>query len=96
VQRWRLVVPVGRPTLTGDADVTVTVHETQSAPDSGDWQEIVEISAHSASGELVDRGIMDDLDEELLVLSFNGSGDHRLGLHTRGRGTAGDVAPPVI
>ncbi|MGW0916930.1 hypothetical protein ACWD1Z_35260 [Streptomyces sp. NPDC002784] len=31
------------------------------------WQEIVEISAHSASGELTVRGLMDDLDEELPV-----------------------------
>jgi hypothetical protein len=49
---------------TGDVDVTVTLHEAQPTPDSGAWQEIVEISAHSASGELMIRGIMDDLDED--------------------------------
>jgi MFS family permease len=44
-----------------------------------------EISAHSASGELMVRGIMDDLDDELPVLSFNGPGDYRLRIHARGR-----------
>lgn len=47
---------------TGDVDVTV--HETEPAPDDGNWQEIAEISAHSASGELVVRAMMDDPDED--------------------------------
>lgn len=38
------------------------------------------------------RGLLDDRDEELLVLSFNGSGDRRLRLHARGRGTV-DLPP---
>ncbi|UFR07234.1 hypothetical protein KBP30_00745 [Streptomyces sp. Go40/10] len=32
-------------------------------------------------------------DEELLELSFNGPGDYRLRVHTRGRDTAVDLAP---
>ncbi|MDN3028427.1 hypothetical protein [Streptomyces sp. S.PB5] len=81
---------------TGDVDVTVTLHETEPAPDNGGWHEIVEVSAHSASGELMVRGMMDDLDEELPVLSFNGPGDYRLRVHARGRDTAVDLAPDEI
>ncbi|MEU6351041.1 hypothetical protein ABZ896_17160 [Streptomyces sp. NPDC047072] len=81
---------------TGDVAVTVTLHETEPAPDDGDWQEIVEVSAHSASGDLMVRGMMDDLDAELPVLSFNGPGDYRLRLHARGRDTAIDLAPDEI
>jgi hypothetical protein len=32
---------------TGDVDVTVTLHEKEPAPDDSNWQEIVEVSAHS-------------------------------------------------
>jgi hypothetical protein len=77
---------------TGDVDVTVTLHETAPAPDNRDWQEIVEVSAHSASGDLRVRGMMDDLDEELPTLSFHGPGDYRLRVHARGRDTAIDQA----
>ncbi|MEU8993131.1 hypothetical protein AB0C98_43265 [Streptomyces sp. NPDC048558] len=81
---------------TGDVDVTVTLHDSEPAPDDGDWQDIVEISAHSASGELMVRGMMDDLDEELPVLSFNGPGHYRLRVHARGRDTATDLAPDEV
>ncbi|SNX88534.1 hypothetical protein SAMN06272735_8987 [Streptomyces sp. TLI_55] len=81
---------------TGDVDVTVTLHHTEPAPDRGGWQEIVEISADSASGELMVRGIMDDLDEELPALSFNGPGSYRLRIHARGRDTAIDQAPDEV
>ncbi|WP_221354427.1 hypothetical protein [Streptomyces beigongshangae] len=78
---------------TGDVDVTVTLHHAQPPPGSDPWQEIVEISAHSASGDLMVRGIMDDLDEDLPVLSFNGPGDYRLRIHARGRDSAVDLTP---
>ncbi|RRR82655.1 hypothetical protein EHS43_16310 [Streptomyces sp. RP5T] len=39
---------------------------------------------------------MDDLDEELPVLSFTGPGDYRLRVHARGRDTAIDQAPDQI
>ncbi|MET8102882.1 hypothetical protein ABZV29_41755 [Streptomyces sp. NPDC005236] len=81
---------------TGDVDVTVTVHETEPAVDRGQWQDIVEISAHSTSGELMVRGTMDDLDEELPVLSCRGPGDYRLRVHARGRDTAVDLAPDEV
>ncbi|MEU9556482.1 hypothetical protein [Streptomyces fumanus] len=81
---------------TGDVDVTVSLHHSPPPPDSGTWQEIVEISARSASGALMVHGIMDDLDEDLLVLSFDGPGDYRLRLHARGRDTAVDLAPDSI
>ncbi|WP_226535761.1 hypothetical protein [Streptomyces daghestanicus] len=81
---------------TGDVDVTVTLHPTQPSPDSGPWQEIVEVSAHSASGDLMVRGIMDDLDEDLPALSFNGPGHYRLRIHARGRDTAVDLAPDGV
>ncbi|MFG2123927.1 hypothetical protein [Streptomyces sp. NPDC048710] len=76
---------------TGDVDVTVTFHT--EAPQSGDtgWEEIVEVSLHSVSAERTVRGLMADLDEELPVLSFNGPGDFRLRIHTRGRDTAVDL-----
>ncbi|MFD3839183.1 hypothetical protein ACFWWC_23425 [Streptomyces sp. NPDC058642] len=81
---------------TGDVDVTVTLHQAEPAPDSGTWHEIAEVSAHSASGDLMVRGMMDDLDEELPVLSFNGPGHHRLRVHARGRDTAVDLSPDEI
>ncbi|WP_371583896.1 hypothetical protein [Streptomyces sp. NBC_01314] len=81
---------------TGDVDVTVVLHQAEPAPDCGNWQEIVEISAHSDSGELMVRGMMNDLDEELPVLSFNGPGSYRLRVHARGRDTAVDLAPDEV
>ncbi|WP_333760790.1 hypothetical protein [Streptomyces sp. IBSBF 2390] len=81
---------------TGDVDVTVTLHPR--APDTHDtgWDEIVEVSLHSVSGGLMVRGLMDDLDEELPVLSLDGPGDYRLRIHARGRDTATDLAPDEI
>ncbi|MER5942449.1 hypothetical protein ABT121_34685 [Streptomyces sp. NPDC001928] len=81
---------------TGDVDITVTLHGAEPAAADDDWQEIVEVSAHCASGELMVRGMMDDLDEELPVLSFNGPGDYRLRVHARGRDTAVDLAPDEV
>ncbi len=40
--------------------------------------------------------MMDDLDEELPVLSFNGPGDYRLRVHASGRDTAVDVTPEEV
>ncbi len=62
-----ITVPTG--IHTGEVDVTVTLHETEPAPDRGNWRDVLEVSAHSASGDLMVRGMMDDLDEELPVLS---------------------------
>ncbi|MFI8243407.1 hypothetical protein ACIF83_40240 [Streptomyces sp. NPDC085866] len=42
------------------------------------------------------RGLMDDLDEELPVLSFIGPGNYRLRIHARGRDTAIDLAPDDV
>ncbi|MGW3989250.1 hypothetical protein [Streptomyces sp. NPDC004830] len=81
---------------TGDVDITVALHRTEPAHDSAAWQEIVEISARSASGELMVRGIMDNLDEDLPTLSFQGPGDYRLRIHARGRDTAVDLAPDKV
>ncbi|MGW4439112.1 hypothetical protein ACWELO_25685 [Streptomyces sp. NPDC004596] len=78
---------------TGDVDVTVTLHTDAPEPGGTGWEEIVEVSLHSVSGELMVRGLMDDLDEELPVLSFAGPGDYRLRIHARGRDTATDHAP---
>jgi hypothetical protein len=81
---------------TGDVDVTVTLHEKEPALDDSNWQEIVEVSAHSASGDLMVRGMMDELDEELAALSFHRPGDYRLRVHARGRDTAIDLAPDQL
>ncbi|MFJ9817748.1 hypothetical protein ACIRU3_21280 [Streptomyces sp. NPDC101151] len=81
---------------TGDVDVTVTLHTHAPQPGDAEWDEIVEVSLHSVSGELMVRGLMDDLDEELPVLSFDGPGDYRLRIHARGRDTAIDLAPDEI
>ncbi|MGW7405928.1 hypothetical protein ACWGI9_19700 [Streptomyces sp. NPDC054833] len=81
---------------TGDVDVTVTLHTDVPQPGDAGWDEIVELSLHSLSGELMVRGLMDDLDEELPVLSFDGPGDYRLRIHARGRDTAIDLAPDEI
>ncbi|WP_229877020.1 hypothetical protein [Streptomyces bluensis] len=40
--------------------------------------------------------MMDDLDEELPALSFDGPGDYRLRVHARGRDTAVDLAPDEL
>ncbi|MER6784180.1 hypothetical protein ABT330_05920 [Streptomyces sp. NPDC000658] len=81
---------------TGNVDVTVTLHESEPAAGDDNWQECVEISAHSASGDLMVRGLMDDLDDELPLLSFDGPGDYRLRVHARGRDTAFDLAPEGV
>ena len=81
---------------TGDVDVTVTLHTNAPQPGDTQWDEITELSLHSASGGLMVRGLMDDLDEELPVLSFAGPGDYRLRIHARGRDTAIDLAPDEI
>ncbi|MER6039015.1 hypothetical protein ABT133_34790 [Streptomyces sp. NPDC001835] len=81
---------------TGDVDVTVTLHTGAPDPGGAEWDEIVEVSLQSLSGELMVRGLMDDLDEELPVLSFDGPGDYRLRIHARGRDTATDLAPDEV
>ncbi|SOD91544.1 hypothetical protein [Streptomyces sp. Ag109_G2-15] len=81
---------------TGDVDVTVTFHTHAPQPEHIGWDEIVELSLHAVSAELMVRGLMADLDEELPVLSFNGPGDYRLRIHARGRDTAIDLAPDEI
>ncbi|MET9118830.1 hypothetical protein ABZX38_32130 [Streptomyces longwoodensis] len=81
---------------TGDVDVTVAMYETAPASSTENWQEILEFSAHSVSGELMVRGLMADPDEELPVLSFNGPGDYRLRVHARGRDTAVDLVPEEL
>ncbi|MFI0192023.1 hypothetical protein ACH4PW_31320 [Streptomyces sp. NPDC017082] len=81
---------------TGDVDVTVTFHADAPQPGDVGWEEIVEVSLHSASGELLVRGLMADLDEELPELSFNGPGDYRLRIHARGRDTAVDLTPDDV
>ncbi|MFJ3310887.1 hypothetical protein ACIPSA_49740 [Streptomyces sp. NPDC086549] len=81
---------------TGDVDVTVSLYHGVPQPGGAEWDEIVEVSLHSVSGELMVRGLMDDLDEELPVLSFDGPGDYRLRIHARGRDTAIDLAPDEI
>ncbi|MGW0149188.1 hypothetical protein ACWDVU_26695 [Streptomyces sp. NPDC003333] len=80
----------------GDVGVTVTLHRTEPPPGEEHWQEIVEISAHAPSGELTVRGMMDDLDEELPVLSFDGPGDYRLRVHARGRDTDVGLTPDEV
>jgi hypothetical protein len=81
---------------TGDVDVTVAMYETAPASSTENWDEILEFSAHPASGDLMVRGLMADLDEELPVLSFNGPGDYRLRVHARGRDTAVDLVPDEV
>ncbi|MEW2424035.1 hypothetical protein AB0911_26160 [Streptomyces nigra] len=81
---------------TGNVDVTVTLHLTEPALTSDRWQEIVEISARSLAGELMIRGVLDDLHEELPILSFQGPGEYRLRIHARGRDTAVDCAPNEV
>ncbi|WP_159046409.1 hypothetical protein [Streptomyces sp. MMG1121] len=81
---------------TGDVDVTVALHSEAPGPGDGAWEEIVEVSLHSAAGDLVIRGLMSDLEEELPTLSFNGPGVYRLRIHARGRDSAIDDAPDEI
>ncbi|MEU7428589.1 hypothetical protein [Streptomyces sp. NPDC040750] len=81
---------------TGDVDVTVTFHTDAPQPGDSEWEEIVEVSMRSASGDLMVRGLMADLDEELPELSFSGPGDYRLRVHARGRDTAVDLAPDDV
>ncbi|MEU7061999.1 hypothetical protein [Streptomyces sp. NPDC046197] len=81
---------------TGDVAVTISLHTDTPQRGDAEWDEIVEVSLHSASGDLMVRGLMDDLDEELPALSFDGPGHYRLRIHARGRDTAIDLAPDEI
>ncbi|GGO99117.1 hypothetical protein [Wenjunlia tyrosinilytica] len=81
---------------SGDVEVTVTMHRTEPAPDPGPWQEIVEISLNSASGQMEVRNMMTDMEEELPALSFDGPGHYRVRIHARGRDTAVDLTPEQI
>jgi hypothetical protein len=78
---------------TGDVEVDITLHAAAPAPQLDAWDEAVEISLNSASGELVVHAMMADLEEEFPALSFNGPGDYRIRVHARGRDTAVDLAP---
>lgn len=81
---------------TGDVDVTVAAHRQQPLPDSGEWEEIAEISLHSPTGTLVVSALMTDLEQELPSLAADGPGHYRLRVHARGRDLAFDLAPDTI
>ncbi|QNP68173.1 hypothetical protein IAG44_00950 [Streptomyces roseirectus] len=76
---------------TGSVEVEVALYEAEPGVGDGVWEEVVEISACSVSGDLQVRGMMDDLDEELPVLAFRGAGEYRLRVHARGREDGGDL-----
>ncbi|MGW1894209.1 hypothetical protein ACWCP6_28800 [Streptomyces sp. NPDC002004] len=81
---------------TGDVEVMAAAYRSEAAPDAGDWQEIVEVSVHSPSGELLVSALMADLDEELPSLAVSGPGNYRLRVHARGRDTAIDLTRDEI
>ncbi|MEC4019443.1 hypothetical protein [Streptomyces sp. H27-D2] len=81
---------------TGTVDLEVTLHRHEPAPGEGPWEDIVEIPAHSVSGELAVHALMVDLEEEFPTLASAGPGDYRIRVHARGRDTAIDLAPDEI
>ncbi|KAB1143435.1 hypothetical protein F7R91_24945 [Streptomyces luteolifulvus] len=81
---------------SGNAQVTVAAHRTTPDADPGPWQEIVEVSVHTPSGELLIGALMDDMEEELPSLAASGPGDYRLRVHARGRDTAVDLTTREI
>ncbi|MEU3961887.1 hypothetical protein AB0F42_19015 [Streptomyces buecherae] len=81
---------------SGDIHATIQPHTHQPEPAPGDWDEIIEISLHSPSGELLLGATMHDLDEELASLATSGPGPYRLRIHARGRDTAVDLTPDDI
>ncbi|MFJ9818630.1 hypothetical protein ACIRU3_25900 [Streptomyces sp. NPDC101151] len=85
-----------RPGADRSCSASRCASQTATQPGDAQWEEIVELPLHSVSGQLMVRGLMDDLDEELPVLSFDGPGDYRLRVHARGRDTAIDLAPDEI
>ncbi|MEC4017105.1 hypothetical protein [Streptomyces sp. H27-D2] len=81
---------------TGTVDVEVTLHPHEPVPVEGPWEDVVEFSAHSVSGELAVHALMADLEEEFPELSFAGPGDYRMRIHARGRDTVIDLAPDDV
>ncbi|MET7853093.1 hypothetical protein ABZU45_31775 [Streptomyces avermitilis] len=81
---------------SGYAGVTVATHLGAPDADSGPWQEIVEVSVHAPSGELLVSALMDDMEEELPSLAAAGPGEYRLRVHARGRDIAVDLTTQDI
>ncbi|GGO98739.1 hypothetical protein [Wenjunlia tyrosinilytica] len=81
---------------TADVEVTLSLHRGEPAPDLRHWQEVVEVSLHSTTGELQLRAMGVDLECDFPLLSFAGPGDYRIRVHARGRDTAVDGAPEEI
>ena len=67
---------------SGYTQVTVAAHRSTPDADPGPWQEIVEVSVHTPTGELLVGALMDDLEEELPSPAASGPGDYRLRCRT--------------
>ncbi|MET7457047.1 hypothetical protein ABZT03_35220 [Streptomyces sp. NPDC005574] len=77
---------------TGDVRVTVEPHSQRPEIDPG-WEEIVEISCDSPSGELLVTPLMDD-PADLPSLASQGPGTYRLRIYARGRDAAVNHTEP--
>ncbi|MET7989177.1 hypothetical protein [Streptomyces sp. NPDC005281] len=83
------VIEVATGIHTGNVRVTVEPHSRRPHPAAG-WEEIAEMSCHSASGEVLLTPMDDSTD--LPSLASQGPGRYRLRVHARGRDTALDQA----
>ncbi|MGW1532520.1 hypothetical protein [Streptomyces aureus] len=82
------VIEVSTGIHTGRVRVTVETHSQRPDPAPG-WEEIVEMSCHSPSGEVLVTPMMDD-PADLPSLASQGPGPYRLRVHALGRDTAVD------
>ncbi|MET7457968.1 hypothetical protein ABZT03_40210 [Streptomyces sp. NPDC005574] len=81
---------------SGYVQVTVVAHRDAPETAPGQWEEIVEVSLHSPSGELLIGALEDEMEQELPPLAACGPGDYRLRVHARGRDTAVDLTTKKI
>jgi hypothetical protein len=81
---------------TGWVDVEVRLADAAPpAVDLDGWEEVVETSLTSASGQVRLRALMADT-PPLPVLTHDGPGTYRLRIHVRGRDTATDLSTSEI
>lgn len=75
---------------SGLAQVTVDARDMPPpAADTGEWDEVVEVSVHAPVGRMMVSGVMND-GPDVPVLTVSGPGSYRIRLHARGRDTAVD------
>jgi hypothetical protein len=76
---------------TGYIRVTVNLHQGPPTVDTDGWDEVVEVSMESVTGQVRICGMMDHPLDAFPVLTPGGPGSYRLRGHAHGRDTAIDL-----